>query len=445
MNNITYKSVLESIYNRHQKEIKYNLKNIQKLDAILDYPSKSFKSIHIAGTNGKGSVGAILHSIYTANGFTTGLLTSPHLVHLTERIRINNKDILQDEIIKLYIVINNALKRSWGNKSYPTFFEYMTAMAFLHFRRRKVDIAIIEVGLGGRLDATNIITPEVAIITNIDFDHKKTLGDTLEKIALEKAGVIKNDVPVVIGEKRKGLRKIFEKIAQEKKSEIHFTNETNFKIKRKSQNLHRQKLGIEFKGKPLNLEFPLTGDHQLDNLNTALTAMNILNKKEKLPISTKNLRVGIRQTRWFGRNEIIHTGNPIILIDAAHNKAGFIALKEYLEQIFDDFEEKVLVIGILRDKLCKKELIDLAKLFDRVYVVLPVSERALNPDVLVKLFEPYVPTLKVTEDLTKYKTHLGISVDSQHRKTIVVNTGSVYFVGYMRERIKQKNLYLEVQ
>ncbi|MDD3627876.1 MAG: Mur ligase family protein, partial [bacterium] len=290
MSNLSYKNILNNIYARHQKTIKYNLNNIKLLDKILDYPSKSFKSIHITGTNGKGSVAATLHSIYTSAGYTTGLLTSPHLINFTERIRLNNKEISQDEVVSLYLAIENAMKRKWRKKELPSFFEYVTAMAFLYFRKKNVDIAVIEVGLGGRLDATNIINPEASIITNVDYDHMKTLGGSLRKIAFEKAGIIKKKTPVIIGEKRPILKNIFYKKAEEMHATIIESDPRHFNLSVKSTDLLKQTLTLEYKQRVINVNYALTGSYQIDNLSIVLDTVWLLDNEKIFKVTPSTLR-----------------------------------------------------------------------------------------------------------------------------------------------------------
>ncbi|HDS09885.1 MAG TPA: bifunctional folylpolyglutamate synthase/dihydrofolate synthase [Firmicutes bacterium] len=442
MTNLSYKKILDNIYARHQKTIKYNLDNIKLLDKILNYPSRSFKSIHITGTNGKGSVAAIIHSIYSSTSLSTGLLTSPHLINFTERIRLNNREIKQEEVISLYLAIENAIKLKWKKKELPSFFEYVTAMAFLYFKRQKVDVAVIEVGLGGRLDATNIINPVASVVTNVDYDHTKTLGGSLRKIAFEKAGIIKKGVPVIIGEKREMLKNIFRRKAEEMKAPFIEARPENFNLFIISDDLFKQVISFNFDRNQVRVNFPLTGLHQLDNLAIALETVRYLSNKNIFRITAHSLKKGLPKTWWPGRNEFIFHDKNYMLIDGAHNRMGFVALNQYLKTIFPNFSKKYLLIGILKDKLYKKELIELARMFDRVYVTAPVSDRALKPDILKNLFSPYVKTEIITRnDILNYKRNLGINLND---KDILVCTGSLYLIGYFKERIKQKNLYVEV-
>ena len=217
---MSYRETVQYLYGLQQHGIKFGLDNITNLLSALHNPHKAFPSVHIAGTNGKGSTSAIIASLLQSAGLRVGLFTSPHLVSFTERIRINGEQITEHDVIQLAEEVRGVVSRSAGFS--PTFFEVVTAMALLYFERKKTDIAVIEVGMGGRLDATNILTPEVSVITNISFDHKEFLGRTLGEIAFEKAGIIKKGIPVVASLQEPEAKAVIEKRAEEEEAELFF-------------------------------------------------------------------------------------------------------------------------------------------------------------------------------------------------------------------------------
>lgn len=324
---------------------KNNLDNSLALDKLLRHPHKNFPCIHIAGTNGKGSVSNMLAAIYQSAGYKTGLFTSPHLKDFRERIRVNGKMISRQYVIRFIEHHRKPFERIK-----PSFFEWTTALAFDYFRSKKVDIAIIETGLGGRLDSTNIITPELSVITNIGWDHANLLGDTLPKIAAEKAGIIKQGVPVVIGEKQKPVQSVFIKKANECNSPLIFASD-NFMARIIDARLHSLKLNI-FKNRKLCLKaltLDLTGYYQIKNVCTVLQSVSLLN--EKFSVNQKQIRNGLKQvkklTGFTGRWAVL-SKHPLIITDTGHNREG---ISEVMKQITSiKFNRLHIVLGMVADK-----------------------------------------------------------------------------------------------
>ena len=335
---------------------KADLKNIIALSENLNNPEKKFKSIHVAGTNGKGSVSHMIASVLQESGYKTGLFTSPHLKDFRERIRINGRMIEEETIIDFI-----EKHKRFFDVIEPSFFEWTTALAFNYFEKEKVDIAVIETGLGGRLDSTNIITPQLSVITNISFDHMQFLGDTLEKIAVEKAGIIKNGISVVVGERQKESENIFINKAKEANSSIVFASDhyqseiisllnevQTFRI-RKNEKILYDKLSID-----------LTGAYQLRNICTVLQSLELL--KNKFPkIDDDKIRNGLRKikanTGLLGRWHII-AKNPLTIADVGHNEAGIKYVMDQLNSMLvknqeDRIQNKIklhIVFGIVNDK-----------------------------------------------------------------------------------------------
>ncbi len=334
---------------------KANLDNIEALAGILDHPEVKFKSVHVAGTNGKGSVSSMLASVLQESGYRTGLFTSPHLKDFRERIRIDGKMIGEESVISFIRAHRKAFE-----KIKPSFFEWTTALAFLFFAEEGVDVAVIETGLGGRLDSTNIIKPELSVITNISFDHMQLLGDTLEKIAREKAGIIKKNVPVVIGERQDETWNVFAEKARENKSELIFASD-NYEAKRTTVSPDGQTFNVTLNRQVLyeDLFLGLPGIYQQKNICTALQSLEVLKNKFS-GVNERGIRSGLekifRNTGLQGRWQVIGK-NPLTIADVAHNEAGLKAVMQQLKETMASLhtgEKKQgqlhIVFGMVNDK-----------------------------------------------------------------------------------------------
>ena len=357
----SYSNVISYLYSRlpmfsrlGADAIKADLINTQKFCSHLSEPQHRFKSVHIAGTNGKGSSSHMLAAIFQTAGYKTGLYTSPHLKDFRERIRINGKMISEQEVLGFvnhnYEFIENLE---------PSFFEVTVAMAFHHFAVNEVDIAIIEVGLGGRLDSTNVILPELSLISNIAFDHMNILGNTLPLIAGEKAGIIKKGVPVIISQKQDEVADVFIEKAAEQQSEIVFASEQWFIKKSSSQQNAPEFLKVDIIQKnnsiPPYFSFPtleldLTGTYQLKNLGGVLSAVKQL-REFGYQISDENIIEALRQVKAFtglmGRWQMLQEA-PLVICDTGHNEDGIREVLKNIEQT--SFNKLHMVIGMLRDK-----------------------------------------------------------------------------------------------
>lgn len=325
---------------------KADLNNTIQLLNLLGEPHKSFKTIHIAGTNGKGSTSHMLASVFQEAGYKTGLYTSPHLRDFRERIRINGDMIPEDNVVDFISTYKENFE-----KMELSFFEMTVGMAFDYFAKEKVDIAIIEVGMGGRLDSTNLITPEVSVITNIGLDHVKFLGDTMEKIAGEKAGIIKPGIPVVIGETQPETHQVFEDKARECGSRIHFADQEFECDKIHIESMTIQKFDL-WKNSELYLEaveIPLLGNYQQKNLTTVICTLDLL--REKFDLSEDNIREGIakviRNTHLMGRWQVINN-DPLTIADTGHNVAGITEVVRQLAEM--QYDKLHFVIGMVNDK-----------------------------------------------------------------------------------------------
>lgn len=388
---MTFSETLDYLYNSlpmfHRVgavALKPGLDNTIQLCEKLGNPQHSFKSIHIAGTNGKGSSSHMLASILQSAGYKTGLYTSPHLKNFTERIRINGSEMEKEEVVK-FVEANKVLFEAIK----PSFFEMTVGMAFWYFAKMNIDIAVIEVGLGGRLDSTNIITPELSLITNISFDHQAILGNTLPEIALEKAGIIKKGIPVVISEKQDEVREVFEKKASENNTELFFASDS-FSAVEKGMIDGEMLLDLvqEDKVTYLNIVCDLTGKYQLKNILGVAKVVEIL-KKKGFKIEDSAFRDGLKnaakQTGLKGRWQVIGQ-KPLVICDTGHNESG---IKFIIRQIHSiKFNKLYWVLGMVQDKDIEKILSLLPK--EAYYIFCQATiPRAMDASILAEKAEKH--------------------------------------------------------
>ncbi len=390
---------LDYLYNLKVFGSKLGLENMRQLMEALNFPYRKFPAVHIAGTNGKGSTCAFLSLILREAGYKVGLYTSPHLIKFNERIRINGKEITDEELVNLTKQIKKVIET---NKISTTFFEFTTALAFLYFAQENVDIAIIEVGLGGKLDATNVIIPEVAGITNISFDHTKILGETKKEIAYEKAGIIKSGVPVVCGEEDSEIFDYLQSLANERGSTF-----------------------VASEKEPL-FEIGLEGEHQKKNASLALTILNILEKKG-FPVKNKDKKNGLLKVEWAGRLQKLSEN---VLIDGAHNEAGMKSLVSYVKKLEN---RKVLVLAFAKDKEFAKMVPMIVPLFERI-IITKGSFKPEETAVISKEVRKYTKNVQeiplITEAIEK-ATNIS-------EGGLILFTGSLYMAG---DVLKSRNLF----
>ena len=359
---------------------KADLNNTIALDEYFNHPHRSFKTIHVAGTNGKGSTSHMLASVLAKAGYRVGLYTSPHLKDFRERIRINGLVIPELEVVDFV-----EKHRAIFEKIKPSFFEMTVALAFDYFSREKVDIAVIEVGLGGRLDSTNIITPILSIITNISLDHTDLLGDTLEKIASEKAGIIKSNVPIIISQTQTEIEHVFQDKAHETQSPISFADKYYKIVRINNQNPNYQEFDIQnSNGKTLQgIKLDLCGSYQKFNIAGVLQSVDILNENS-FAIDEEQIREGLAtaaaSTGLIGRWQKLQN-NPLIICDTGHNVDGITLVMEQLKKV--ERENLRMVIGMVGDK----DIDGILSLFpkDAVYYFTKASiPRALDEKILAQ-------------------------------------------------------------
>jgi len=405
--------------------IKLGLDTIRNILNGLDNPQNRFRSVHIAGTNGKGSVASTLTSVLQAAGFTVGLYTSPHLVHFNERIRINNRNISDSKTVELFQDVQNVHQ---GERE-PTFFEFTTAMAFKAFGDARVDWAIIETGMGGRLDATNIIQPALSIITNISLEHQTYLGNTLAEIAREKGGIIKADTPVITGVKQKIARTVITELADSKAAPL-FQKGRDFRVRRNSG----QSRAFTYYGLDNvwhNMRTALQGSFQIDNAAMALAAYEIISRENEA-LSQEAVKKGLENTRWPGRLERI-PGKPLIILDGAHNLAAAHTLSDYLQTAIKP-RKITLVIGILDDKPYEEMLKTLLKVCERVILTRPEIDRSLPPETLAKI------ACKMNADVSvipKVSKAIQYADKTTNPTDVICIAGSLYLVGDAKKALER--------
>lgn len=399
---------LYELFKKKVFHIDLGLDRVKKALKDLDNPQESFKSVLISGTNGKGSTSAFLESLLRHSDFKVGLFTSPHLIDERERWQINREYISQEEL-EIYI---NRIK-PLIEKYNLTYFEASTVLAFLYFADKKVDFAVLEVGLGGRFDATNVVYPDISIITNVSFDHTHILGDTLEKIAFEKLGIGRKDRPLVIGSNQTEL------INQAKSlgiGELYYLNR-DFFYKSYIEDLI-QKVDYKFKNLSISgIEIKLLGDRQANNLATALTGYILLMERLGKAIDLDLIKKAVFNTSWQGRMEIV-SKNPLVIVDGAHNED---ALQKSFKELKNLFQDKNIItfISFMKDKDFKK-LMDIALKFSKdIFFVEMPFDRSLKSKELKRYF-PNIKTLSISD------IQSNIHKDSDN---IFFITGSLYFVG----------------
>ncbi len=419
------------VFDLQKYGIKFGLSSTLNLLARLNLPYEQGHYLHLAGTNGKGSVAAMLSAILTRAGYPVGLFTSPHLVRFEERFRLRDQDITAPGLLNLINQVREAIDESEP----PTFFEFAAAMAFLYFHRQGARPVILETGMGGRLDATNIVTPLVSVITNISLDHQYFLGNSLSAIAREKAGIIKAGVPLVTHAHQKRVLDIFRRRCQELHAPM-YTGGVDFSTRAISRGR------VSYAGLRRNLEnlnINLEGSHQYRNAAVALAVVELL-QDQGWPVPEEAIREGLAQVRWPGRLERL-AQDPRIILDGAHNPAAARSLARTLgkEHIAG---RRYLVTGIMADKDVPAILDSLLPLADTVIFTQPHYFRAAPPEDLVRLAEPYRVEVLTEPEVSGAVRRARTLAGPQDR---IVITGSLYTVGEAMEYFEQEEESRQVQ
>ena len=430
---------------------KFDLAHMRVLLAALGHPEKSFASVLVAGTNGKGSTAATLASILQAAGLKSGLYTSPHLVHINERIRVNGKPIDDSDFALLHDVVGRTAERlvTEGDLPWhPSFFEMLTAMAFEHFARVRPDVAVLEVGMGGRLDATNVVEPRVSVITDIALDHQKYLGGTIGEIAREKAGIIRpggvvvtlpqlpeaNDVigNTILDQGARAVNAVPYVPPVSPGSSQYLVHSGQWSVA-SGQNPVAQRYALEVRGEKILVESPLAGRHQLRNVALAIAAAEELHEQGFRQITPKTMEQGIRGTHWPGRFQVVPSdgSSPEFVLDVAHNSAGAWALRSTMSSAYGE-RPFTMVFGVLRDKAVAEMAEILFPMAKQVIVTHANNPRSAGVEEIRQAASRVAGDMREAADVASALADAGKVAG---RRGLVVVTGSIYIVGEAMQRL----------
>jgi len=418
----SYSETLTTIYNLRGGVIDLRLDRMNQALALFDHPERQFLSFHIAGTNGKGSTAAMLHRILSQSGYRVALYTSPHLVSFTERIRVGDEEIAPNEVVALAQEIRN---RTSAANVPLTFFEFVTVMAFIYFARRQIDVAVVEVGLGGRLDATNLVRPVVSLISTISKDHEAYLGSDLLSIAREKGGIIKRGIPSVCGALPTEVAALLKDIADERAAPAYFLGrDFIFSLKNEDRFDYR---GLKWRLS--DLDIALRGKHQKRNAALALAGLEIAARE--FPVNESALRAGLRTVRWPGRFEILRD-KPTIVLDGAHNGEGVRALIEELES-FREQRTVRLLFAAMEDKDWRLMLEGFSEVVDEIVLTRANMERCADPFYLASQLSGKIPH-RAFGNASAALEHILERAESDD---IILIAGSLYLIGEMRPLVQE--------
>lgn len=434
-----FNELVDKLYGRKASnvKIKLGLERIEYLCNELGNPQNNYKTIHVAGTNGKGSVTKAISNIFIEQGFKVGTFTSPHLISITERMKINYNNISEIEFVELYEELNPILETLENNEDLePSFFEIITAMAFKYFDNNNVDIAVIEVGLGGRLDSTNVLNSDVSVITTIDKDHTKTLGEKLEEIAYEKSGIIKKDNIVVVGDVNDSVLNVIKKKAETSEIKAFCNYSRHYKYENPKYSLNWN--SIDYKGLSINLDeliFRCNGAYQPHNLSVSIAASEAFARKNKIKIDENKLRKAIKEFSWEGRFELIEEKNKKVILEGAHNIAGIKMLEKTIN-MYMPFSRNIALIGILDDKDIEDMYEQIKRMFKKIIVTQVNNERSINPKELY---------YKLKSDMSIDVEYIQNPIEAfnkllKYSSDYYFVTGSLYLIGEIRGYILKEKI-----
>ena len=412
---------------RYNYKTSFKLERMKRLAALLGDPQNAARSIHIAGSKGKGSTASYVHSILKNANFKAGLYTSPHLMTFRERIRINEELISEEDLSRILEKVKGVLETSMKDDR-PTFFEVYTAIAYMYFREKRVDFAVYEAGLGGRLDATNLIEPLVSAITPISYEHTDKLGNTLTEIAAEKCGIIKRDsICVSAPQEAEALKTIEETCSDRRARLILIGREIKFKELESNENFNIFDVYGTLREYP-RLRTPLIGTHQIVNAAAAIGIIEALSLRN-FNISPDAIRIGIENAKWEGRLEVLGK-SPLVVVDGAHNRASARALADSVKKIFKD-KRITLIFGASKDKDVKGMLEELLPIANSIILTKSkVADRALDPALIKETAHAGECTSGVEEALDRALANTG-------REDMILITGSLFIVGEAKGYYKE--------
>lgn len=422
---MTYDEAMRYIEDTGKFGMKLGLQRIQKLCDCMGNPEKELKVIHVAGTNGKGSTTTFIASILMAQGYRVGIYTSPYLERFTERIKINSEEISKGDVAKyvtdLIPIIDKVSDEIIGN---PTQFEIITAMAFKYFKDKGTDYVVLEVGLGGRMDSTNVVDPLLSVITTINYDHMNILGNTLGQIAFEKAGIIKKNRPVVMYPQEQEAEQVILKRAYEEGSKVYRVDGLRYSIK--SSSLKGMDFDVTGTNRYDNVHIGLVGEFQVKNAMTAIVAAEAL-RDLGCKIGREAVYEGLKSARWPGRFEVLED-DPCVIIDGGHNVEGIRSASGTIRKYFPD--GKILIVcGILADKQYDDMVQELVKITKEFITVTPSNPRGLQAEELKKAIESHGGHAQAVESISK-GAELALSMAKEY--DAILFCGSLYMIGEAR-------------
>ena len=431
---MNYKQAMDYIESTAKFGTNKGLDRTKKILELLGDPHRDLKCIHIAGTNGKGSTTVMITQILMESGYKVGMYTSPFIEEFEERIQINNNNIPKEKLCEIVEKVKIAVDKTCElGYDEPTEFEIITAIMFVYFQEEKVDYAVVEVGLGGRKDATNVINPLISIITSISYDHVKILGNTLEEIAYEKAGIIKEKTPVILYPVEDGAKLSIEKIAKEKQSPIIYVRKEDSMLKEKLYNVPYQEIKVNTNKDTYDIQLSLLGTHQLLNCSVVINAVEELQKIGD-HIEKEHIIEGLKKVKWPGRLEMLKS-KPMVVIDGAHNIDGITSLKNSINTYFK-YNKLILIVGILSDKQVEDMVKVITPEASNIITVTPPSYRAENSSELVQIIKKYNTNCEAIEN---YKEAYKKALSYADEDDLVLICGSLYMIGEMRKTIRVVN------
>lgn len=438
---MSFEQTVQYLYDLQKFGTKLGLDNTRLLLGLLGNPENASRFLHVTGTNGKGSVSVLSASAIQEAGIRTGLYTSPHLVSFTERIRLDGADCTEDDIVSLAEKLSALIASSMPELK-PTFFEFTTAMALDYFAAKGAEAVVLEVGMGGRLDSTNVVDPLCTVITNVEMEHAEYLGDTVMDVAYEKAGIIKPGVPLVTTETKPEVVEYLESVCRERAAPMYLLGHDfgctpaggSWEGGRYLQRLDYDGPGGSIKG----IEIPLPGGHQLMNASAAACALGVMSGMG-LTVDEAAIRAGFRNVRWPGRLEVV-SERPLVVLDGAHNPASVKRLADSIGPVFSGrYDRLVLVLGVLADKDFIAMYDMLAPFADEVIFTKAEYERAVPPGELMRLAGGHGPKAVMTESVAQA---LELAKADAGPGDMVLVTGSLYVIGEAKAHIGDKKLFL---
>ncbi|MBF0521017.1 MAG: bifunctional folylpolyglutamate synthase/dihydrofolate synthase [Nitrospirae bacterium] len=436
-----YAEAISYLYSLQKYGIKLGLQNIEWICALLDNPETALNTVHIAGTNGKGTTAKAMQSIFSASGYKTGLFISPHMVRFNERITIDGTEISENDVVNLTGEILEALKERPDIQ--PTFFEFVTAMAFLYYRNMGCDWAVLETGMGGRFDSTNVVTPAVSIITTIGEDHKQFLGNTIEEIAFEKAGIIKTGVPLIVLSQQPEALAVIKNVCKDSPIYLYGEDFSTDAVKCTPEGTifnYHGKSAID------GLFIPVVGAHQAANVSSAVRAWELIRESGKICGSEELLRSSLKQMKWHGRCELKIIDGIHFLFDGAHNTEALTMLSETICRVYlksgnpdSSYERIILVFAAMSDKDWRRMVNEIVPAADEVIFTTLSYDRAEKPESLLS---------EVQRKFTDKSFHITATVAKALKKaaalyrpgTLIVVAGSFYLLGEAKEILGEKSV-----